>query len=187
MMSNSWRDPVWRAAFLLLARESSANGECDAQNPPDGTAKVNRNPFARPGQCASEFDIGTRNYVVSRPGSLLDGSCSRCHMPANYLDNVPVRNVKVDQRNHKESAPVDPNFNPNSDNGTGIAFAKLETQYRNTDSGKSGIFCAICHSYAATRDTPFHTTHTTETSIVRPLARNRGLICCRPRIKTCFR
>ena len=29
MMSNSWRDPVWRAAFLLLARAVSTNGECD--------------------------------------------------------------------------------------------------------------------------------------------------------------
>ena len=26
----------------------------------------------------------------------------------------------------------------------------------NTESGKTGIFCAICHSYTATRDTPFH-------------------------------
>jgi hypothetical protein len=156
MMSNSWRDPVWRAAFLLLARETSANGECDAPNPPDGTPKADRNPFARSNECASDFDIGTRKYTLSRSGSLLDGFCSRCHMPANYLDNVPLRNVKFDPRTHLESAPVDPNFNPTSDNGTGIAFATLDTQYRNTDSGKSGIFCAICHSYAATRDTPYH-------------------------------
>src|SRR5258708_40166620 len=37
MMSNSWRDPVWRSAFLLLARATSANGECDTPQPPDGT------------------------------------------------------------------------------------------------------------------------------------------------------
>jgi hypothetical protein len=67
-----------------------------------------------------------------------------------------MRDVKVDPRTHFESAPIDPNFNPTSDNGTGIAFTKLETQYRNTDSGQSGIFCAVCHSYAATRDTPYH-------------------------------
>jgi hypothetical protein len=156
MMSNSWRDPVWRAAFLLLARETSANGECDTPNPPDGTAKASRNPFAKPGQCASEFDIGTQKYTVSRSGSVLDAFCSRCHMPTNYLDNVPLRNVKIDPRTHLESAQVDPKFNPTSDNGTGIAFATLDTQYRNTESGKSGIFCAVCHSYAATRDTPFH-------------------------------
>jgi hypothetical protein len=156
MMSNSWRDPVWRAAFLLLARETSTYGECDTPSPPDGTPRASRNPFAEPGQCASDFDIGTRKYTVSRPGSVLDGFCSRCHMPANYLDNVPVRNVKIDPRTHLESSPVDPNFNPTSDSGTGIAFATLETQYRNTESGKSGVFCAVCHSYAATRDTPYH-------------------------------
>src|SRR5499427_1717213 len=156
MMSNSWRDPVWRAAFLLLARETSANGECDSPTPPDGTPKANLNPFARSGRCESVFDIGTQKYTVSRSGSLLDAFCSRCHMPTNYVDNVPLRNVKIDPRSHLESAPVNPNFNPTSDNGSGLAFAKLETQYRNTDSGKSGIFCAVCHSYAATRDTPFH-------------------------------
>src|SRR5215472_12536752 len=42
MMSNAWRDPVWRAAFLLLARETSAHGECDAPDPPDGTPKASR-------------------------------------------------------------------------------------------------------------------------------------------------
>src|SRR5215467_7074568 len=156
MMSNAWRDPVWRAAFLLLARETSANGECDSPTPPDGTPKANLNPFARSGRCESVFDIGTQKYTVSRSGSLLDAFCSRCHMPTNYVDNVPLRNITIDPRSHLESAPVDPNFNPTSDNGSGLAFAKLETQYRNTDSGKSGIFCAVCHSYAATRDTPFH-------------------------------
>src|SRR5215468_2148568 len=156
MMSNAWRDPVWRAAFLLLARETSAHGECDTPEPPDGTPRASHNPFAKPSECASEFDIGTRKYTVSRPGSLLDAFCSRCHMPANYLDNVPLRNVKVDAQTHLEIARVDPNFNPTSDNGTGLAFAELESQYRNTDSGRSGIFCAICHTYAATRDTPFH-------------------------------
>jgi hypothetical protein len=156
MMSNAWRDPTWRGAFLYSARATSTNGECDTPDPPDGTPRAKRNPFAKPGECASEFDIGTRKYTVSRPGSLLDGFCSRCHMPTNYLDNVPLRNITVDPKTHLESAPVDPNFNPTSDNGTGVAFATLDSQYRNTDSGKAGIFCAICHSFAATRDTPFH-------------------------------
>src|SRR5215813_7518715 len=156
MMSNAWRDPVWRAAFLALARATSDNGECDTTEPPDGTAKATHNPFANKGECSSTFDIGTEKYTVSRSGSLLDFFCSRCHMPTNYVENVPLRNVKIDPRSHLEPAPVDPNFNPNSDNGSGLAFAKLQTQYRNTDSGKSGVFCAVCHSYAATRDTPFH-------------------------------
>ena len=99
MMANAWRDPVWRAAFLLSARETSAYGECDTPEPPDGTAKATHNPFAVQGVCASAFDIGTRGrYTVSRPGSLLDGFCSRCHMPSNYVDNVPLRNVVVDPR-----------------------------------------------------------------------------------------
>jgi hypothetical protein len=156
MMSNSWRDPVWRAAFLLLSRAVSTHGNCDTPQPPDGSPRATPNPFARPGTCASRFDIGTGVHEVSRPGSLLDGFCSRCHMPTNYIDNVPLRTVHQDPRTGIESAPVDPNFNPTSDNGTGIAFATVDRQLRNTESGKTGIFCAICHSFTATRDTPFH-------------------------------
>jgi hypothetical protein len=156
MMSNAWRDPVWRGAFLLSARETSAYGECDTPQPPDDTPKARHNPFATEGKCASSFDIGNAIYTVSRPGSLLDGFCSRCHMPANYVDNVPLHNVKPDPRTGLETAALDPKFNPTSDNGTGIAFATLDSQFRNTDAGKSGIFCAICHTFAETRDTPFH-------------------------------
>ncbi|HET6284400.1 MAG TPA: Ig-like domain-containing protein [Polyangia bacterium] len=156
MMSNSWRDPIWRAAFLLLSRAVSTNGDCGTPSPPDGSEKARHNPFAKPGACASEFNIGARLVTVSRPGSLLDGFCSRCHMPTNYIDNVPLRNVTVDARTGLENAPVDPNFNPTDDNRTGIAFATLDSQLRNTTSGQTGIFCAVCHSYAATRDTPFH-------------------------------
>ncbi len=156
MMSNAWRDPAWRAAFLLLARATSANGECDTPEPPDGTPKATHNPFANKGECSSTFDIGTGKYTLSRPGSLLDSFCSRCHMPTDYVDNIPLKNVTVDPVTRLESAPVDPKFNPTSDNGSGIAFAPLEAQFRNTESGKSGIICAVCHTYADTRDTPFH-------------------------------
>jgi len=55
MMSNSWRDPVWRGAFLLLARAVSTNGECDTPSPPDGTAKAHHNPFAKHGECVSQI------------------------------------------------------------------------------------------------------------------------------------
>ena len=68
MMSNSWRDPVWRAAFLLLARAVSTNGECDTPAPPDGTPKATHNPFALAGQCASAFDIGTGTGHRVAPG-----------------------------------------------------------------------------------------------------------------------
>jgi len=156
MMSNAWRDPAWRAAFLALARATSANGECDTPEPPDGTAKAVHNPFANKGECSSTFDLGTEKYKVSRPGSLLDFFCSRCHMPTDYVDNIPLKNVKLDPHTNLESAPGDPKFNPTSDNGTGIAFATLMPQYRNTDSGKSGIICAVCHTNAETRNTPFH-------------------------------
>jgi len=156
MMSNSWRDPVWRAAFLLLSRATSANGECDTPAPPDGTEKATHNPFAKSGECASTFDIGTKKYTVSRPGSLLDFFCSRCHMPTDYLDNIPLKNVSYDPKTGLEQALGDPHFFPSSDNGTGIAFATLDSQFRNTESGKSGIICAVCHTYAETRDTPYH-------------------------------
>ena len=156
MMSNSWRDPVWRGAFLLLARATSTNGNCDMPSPPDGTKKALRNPFAKHGECASQFDIGGQHVTLSRPGSLLDAFCSRCHMPTNYLDNVPLRNVTMDPTLHIESAPADTRFNPTSDNHTGIAFATVDEQFRNTETGKTGIFCAVCHSLAATRDTPYH-------------------------------
>lgn len=156
MMSNSWRDPAWRAAFLLLSRATSAHGECDTPQPPDGTTKAEHNPFANKGECSSTFDIGTGKYTLSRPGSLLDFFCSRCHMPTDYVDNIPLKNVTFDPHTNLESAPGDSNFFPSSDNGTGIAFATLDSQYRNTVSGKSGIICAVCHTYAETRDTPFH-------------------------------
>src|SRR5919109_5545179 len=37
MMANAWRDPVWRAAFLLSAHETSTSGDCEVPEPPDGT------------------------------------------------------------------------------------------------------------------------------------------------------
>src|SRR5215831_2508194 len=118
MMSNSWRDPVWRAAFLFLARATSAHGECDTPEPPDRTRKALNNPFATPGRCSSRFEVGTGFHTVARPGSILDDFCSRCHMPANYLDNVPLRSVKG-IATEQEAARVDPRFDPTSDNGTG--------------------------------------------------------------------
>ena len=174
MMSNSWRDPAWRAAFLLLSRATSANGECDTPQPPDGTPKATHNPFADKGQCSSTFNIGTQNYTVSRPGSLLDFFCSRCHMPTDYTDNIPLHNITYDSH-HLESAPGDPNFFPTSDNGTGIAFATLESQFRNTNSGKSGIICAVCHTYAETRDTPYHNYERSQSSYApAPSTRSRS-------------
>jgi hypothetical protein len=157
MMANAWRDPTWRGAFLLSARQTSTRGECDIPDPPDGTAKAHHNPFAVRGQCASRFDAGDAHGLMTKPGSLMDGFCSRCHMPSNYIDNVPLQFVSTANGSGLESGHLHPNFNPTSDAGTGIAFATLDDQLRNTDSGKNGVFCAICHSIAETRDTPYHT------------------------------
>ena len=156
MMANAWRDPVWRAAFLLLARQLSTHGNCDTPPPPDGTTKSSLNPFAMGDECASRFDLGTARQTFARSGSLVDGFCSRCHMPTNYIDNVPLQNVKVDPETGIEHGALDVNFNPTSHNGTGLAFATLDAQLRNTDSGKSGVVCMVCHSMAETRNTPYH-------------------------------
>jgi hypothetical protein len=156
MMANAWRDPAWRGAFLLSARQTSTSGDCEVPDPPDGTAKARHNPFAIPGQCASRFDLGNAAQRVSRPGSLLDGFCSRCHMPSNYVDNVALQDVATDQPSGLEHGRLAFDFDPTSDAGTGIAFATDDERFRNTDSGKGGVFCAICHSIAESRDTPYH-------------------------------
>ena len=156
MMANAWRDPAWRGAFLLSARQTSTSGDCEVPDPPDGTARARHNPFALPGECASRFDLGDTTQRLSRPGSLLDGFCSRCHMPSNYVDNIPLHDVVTDQSSGLEHGRLAPDFNPTSDAGTGLAFATDEERFRNTDSGKSGVFCAICHSIAESRDTPYH-------------------------------
>ena len=158
MMANAWRDPVWRAAFLLSARETSTSGNCEAPAPPDGTPRAQHNPFALAGECAASFDIGGAHHRLARPGSLVDSMCSRCHMPTNYVDNVPMRNVQVDPHTGAEQARVDPNFDPTANAGTGLAFATVEAQRRNTDSGKAGVACMVCHSMVATRETPSHNT-----------------------------
>jgi hypothetical protein len=156
MMSNAWRDPAWRGAFLLSARQTSTDGDCAVPDPPDGTEKARHNPFADAASCSSTFDLGEARHTVARPGSLMDGVCARCHMPTDYVDNVPLENVSLDAPSGLEHGRLDPRFNPTSDNGTGVAFATLDAQRRNTEPGKTGVFCAVCHTFAETRNTPFH-------------------------------
>jgi len=153
MMANSWRDPAWRAAFFLLARKTATDGNCDVPAPPDGTERAHLNPFAHE-NCTSRFDLGTGQRTFSRSGSLLDGFCSRCHMPTNYLDNLPLQNVGTDPSG-EEHAFLNPWFDPTSDEGTGFAYATDAASFRNTESGKRGIFCGICHTMAEGRATPF--------------------------------
>lgn len=158
MMSNSWRDPGWRGAFLLVARLTSTAGNCDTPNPPDGSKKSSLNPFAN-ADCSASFDMGTGTHETAHSGSLFDGFCAQCHMPTNYVDNVPLAGVSTDPKTGREHGKLDPDFNPTSDNGTGLAFATLEGQLRNTETGKRGIFCAVCHTLVDTRQMPF-TNHT---------------------------
>jgi len=163
MMSSSWRDPGWRAAFLLAARQTSTAGDCEAPSPPDGTERSHVNPFAG-GDCTSHFDTGgglsalSGGSTTARPGSLLDGFCAQCHMPANYVDNVPLAGVTRD-RSGLEHGALDPEFNPTSDAGTGLAFATLASRFRNTDAGRRGVFCAVCHTFADTREMPYGDYH----------------------------
>ncbi|HEX3554698.1 MAG TPA: Ig-like domain-containing protein [Thermoanaerobaculia bacterium] len=168
MMSSAWRDPGWRAAFLLTARQTSTAGDCEAPSPPDGTRRSHLNPFAAD-DCTSHFDTGGGSLAglfgratTARPGSLLDGFCSQCHMPANYVDNVPLAAVGPDQPSGREHGALDPEFNPTSDNGTGLAFATVASRFRNTDAGRRGVFCAVCHTFADTREMPFGNFHRSE-------------------------
>ena len=155
MMSNSWRDPAWRAAFFLLSKLTSTDGACAVPPPPDGTERSKLNPFAA-ANCTSTFDLGSSSFTTHGPGSLLDSFCSRCHMPANYIDAIAPKNVHPDPLSGSEHALVDPDFDPTSARGTPYAFAKDEGRSRNTLAGKLGITCTFCHTIAETRATPFH-------------------------------
>jgi hypothetical protein len=155
MMANSWRDPGWRGAFLLLSRLTATDGNCDIPDPPDGTPKAQLNPFAN-ADCSSTFNLGTTTQTTTGSGSLLDDFCARCHMPTNYVDQVPLTNVHADTPSGLEHGLVRPTFDPTSDHGTGIAFATVDALLRNTTTGKTGIICTVCHTYTQSRNTPYH-------------------------------
>jgi len=155
-MANSWRDPAWRAAFLLISRLTATDGNCDIPSPPDGTEKARLNPFADL-DCSSSFDLGTHIQKTEGSGSLLDEFCSRCHMPTNYVDQFALEAIRIDEATGMEHATANPRFDPTSDNGTGLAYATVVEELRNTTSGKLGISCAVCHTQVDTRYTPYHT------------------------------
>lgn len=155
MMSNSWRDPAWRAAFFLLARLTATDGNCDVPAPPDGTKRARLNPFANE-DCSSTFNLGKATVTTHGSGSLLDGFCSRCHMPANYIDAIKPKNVRRDPQSGLEHGLVDSNFDPTSAEDTPFAFATIDARSKNTEAGKLGLTCSFCHTIAETRETPFH-------------------------------
>ncbi len=169
MMSNAWRDPGWRGAFLLVARLTSTDGDCDIPNPPDGTARAVINPFTTAG-CTSTFNNGTANVVYNGSGSLMDDFCSRCHMPTNYIDAVTT--VTSDAPSGQEHGRISPLYDPTSvgtaqatDPATGQltlesfgerTYIDGVTRNVNSNSGKTGIVCEICHTNVETRYTPYH-------------------------------
>jgi len=174
MMANAWRDPAWQAVFLLTARATATDGcgdvleNLNAQGQAlDGTeayACNDLNPFAIDGT-SSRFNLGGgATSTTTESGSLFDDFCSRCHMPTNYVDAVPLAGVNIDDLgdgSNFEHAAVIPNYDPTSSNGTNRAYATVidsaQSLYRNTQSGKRGIFCAVCHTNAESKRTPYST------------------------------
>ncbi len=170
MMSNAWRDPGWRGAFLLVARLTSTDGNCDIPNPPDGTPRASINPFAHPTACQSTFNSGTANVTYTGSGSLMDDFCSRCHMPTNYID--ATTSVTNDAPSGQEHGRISPLYDPTAV-GTAQATDPANGQLTlesfgertyvdgvsravNSNSGKAGIICEVCHTNVESRYTPYH-------------------------------
>ncbi len=127
MMSNAWRDPGWRGAFLLVARATSTDGCADIPQTSAGLAADGSqgydcqpdpnnpgylrslNPFAKTFN-SSEFKLGgTQTKVTYGSGSLHDDFCSRCHMPTDYVDAAATT---VTTENGLEHADISPTFDP---------------------------------------------------------------------------
>ncbi|MEO5702320.1 MAG: hypothetical protein ABIQ54_00260, partial [Gammaproteobacteria bacterium] len=180
MMANAWRDPAWRGAFLLVSRLTSTDGCADITptltggNAKDGsigydcssaTRKIN--PFAN-ANGTSTFNMGATTATYSGSGSLMDDFCSRCHMPTNYVDaTVSVAN---DLPSGMEHGAMSPTYDPTAASGAALAdpvaamgtgresFATRTDGTRpvNSNSGKIGIVCEVCHTNTASRYTPYH-------------------------------
>jgi hypothetical protein len=189
MMSNAWRDPGWRGAFLLVARLTSTDGDCDIPNPPDGTTKSRINPFGNT-NCTSTFNNGTTNVTYSGSGSLMDDFCSRCHMPTNYIDAVTT--VTSDAPSGQEHGRISPLYDPTSINPTATVttidpvtgaltpesfgsrtYVDGVSRMVNSNSGQIGIVCEVCHTNVESRYTPYHLYNKSGTEYV-PAPQNTG-------------
>ncbi|MDO9372702.1 MAG: hypothetical protein Q7U07_08980, partial [Gammaproteobacteria bacterium] len=185
MMANAWRDPGWRGAFLLVARLTSTDGCKDVKDAvaqfagraPDGTqaydcstdaaGKVHRiNPFANAND-TSTFNMGASTATYSGSGSLMDDFCSRCHMPTNYVDATV--SVGPDSPSGQQHGAMSPTFDPTAPGTTTVidpfnGIASLESygtrsdggRAVNSNSGKAGIVCEVCHTAVGSRYTPYH-------------------------------
>ena len=198
MMSNAWRDPGWRGAFLLVARLTSTDGCRDVKDAitafggraPDGSQaydcttdpvtgkRHSINPFANAND-TSTFNVvpgtatafpGVTAATYSGSGSLMDDFCSRCHMPTNYVD--ATINVSRDLPSGQEHGHISPTYDPTSVNAVapittrdpftgGLVresfAARLDgNRAVNSNSGKIGIVCEVCHTNVESRFTPYH-------------------------------
>ncbi|HET8759525.1 MAG TPA: hypothetical protein VFN94_00540, partial [Nitrospiria bacterium] len=114
--------------------------------------------------------MGTSNATYSGSGSLMDDFCSRCHMPSNYVD--AVTSVTNDAPSNQEHGRISPLYDPTSlgaSQATDPANGQLTlesfgertyvdgaSRVVNSNTGKAGIFCEVCHTNVATRYTPYH-------------------------------
>ncbi|MDO9372701.1 MAG: hypothetical protein Q7U07_08975 [Gammaproteobacteria bacterium] len=198
MMANAWRDPGWRGAFLLVARLTSTDG-CNDITPVltggmarDGslgydcsTPARKINPFAN-ADGTSTFNMGLTTATYSGSGSLMDDFCSRCHMPTNYVDATV--SVSLDAPSGMEHGAISPTYDPTSVNAAAVittsdpvygaareSFAERLDGNRpvNSNSGKIGIVCEVCHTNVASRYTPYHLYNKTGTEYF-PATRNAG-------------
>lgn len=198
MMSNAWRDPGWRGAFLLVARATSTDG-CndiplnngkaadgsqgyDCQTDPATGKPRSLNPFANANGTSTFKLEGTTTKVTTGSGSVMDDFCSRCHMPTDYID--ATISVKNDSPSGLEHGDISPTFDPTeigattlTDPGAGIGLKNADgtpftytgvtayesfgerldgTRTVNSNSGKAGITCVMCHSNVDSKYTPYN-------------------------------
>ena len=129
---------------------------------------------------------GVTPAPYSGSGSLMDDFCSRCHMPTNYVDATiaVTQETPAGQAQSYEHGHISPTYDPTSVNPTativtsdplyGLAresFAERGDSVAhvipgatvfpgnrpvNTNSGKIGIVCEVCHANVASRHTPYH-------------------------------
>lgn len=167
-----------------LAADGTKAYDCSSTGKilPDGSGRTllnSLNPFAA-SATTSAFNTGiaTSPKTTTGSGSLMDDFCSRCHMPTDYIDaTMPATKVSG-----LEHADIFPTFDPTEKAGatltdpgqsyavTGISAqesfgtraytaraANGRTPTANTNSGKAGITCVMCHTNVDSKDTPYST------------------------------
>lgn len=194
MMSNAWRDPGWRGAFLLVARLTSTDGcadiplkrdpvtgagvapdgtqgyDCVTPNPNKGGKPYKINPFANANNTSTFKLGGTTTWQTKGSGSLTDDFCSRCHMPTDYTD-ATVK-VSKDTPSGLEHGDISPTFDPTE------IDAKQATLVDPAYSG--GYPNAVAPVGVAAKNHPYESYATRLTAEGRPVNSNAGksgIIC----------